>query len=71
MQRVTDLLDLEIGKYQLANAGRPPTLIRLGRHQVASLNQFAQLDGAGEFGPPSYRDIPVEELDDLSHLALW
>jgi len=71
MQTITDLLDLEIDKYQLANDGRPPTLIRLGRYQVASLNQYAQLDGFGELGPPSYRDIPVEQLDDVSHLALW
>jgi hypothetical protein len=71
MQKVTDLLDLEIDKFQLCNEGRQPTLIRLGRHQVASLQQCAQLDGVGEFGPPSYRDIPVEELDDVSHLALW
>jgi hypothetical protein len=70
MQKITELLDLEIDKYQLENEGRQPTLIRLGRHQVASLHQFVELD-VGEFGPPSYRDIPVEELDDVSHLALW
>lgn len=71
MQTIIHLIDEAIERFEREN-GRHPTLIRLGLNQLAGLRGFVyEYRASREPGPPNYRDIPVEELRDISRLEVW
>jgi hypothetical protein len=71
MQTIIHLLDEAIERFERENGSRP-TLIRLGLNQAAGLRGFTREYRASDMpGPPNYRDIPVEELRDMSVLEVW
>jgi hypothetical protein len=71
MQTIIHLIDAAIDRFERENH-RQPTLIRLGLNQVAGLRGFVyEYRTSGAPGPPNYRDIPVEELRDVSRLEVW
>lgn len=67
MKIINHVLNLEIDKFKL-EYGRLPSVMRLGRMQVASL-----LDGDADNAQScrmNYRDIPIELVDEEWHLGI-
>ncbi len=69
MKIIIHVLNLEIDKYKLAH-GRKPSVMRLGRKQLASLLELDEGYGAGISGRVNYQEIPIEAVDEEWHLAV-
>ena len=69
MKIIIHVLNLEIDKFKLAY-GRTPSVMRLGRKQLASLLELDEECGGGIAGPVNYREIPIEPVDEEWHLAV-
>jgi hypothetical protein len=67
---INHVLNLEIDKFKLAH-GRAPSVMRLGRKQLASL-----LESDDDHRTPQgctriiYREIPIEAVDEDWHLGV-
>ena len=68
MKIIIHVLNLEIDKFKLAH-GRTPSVMRLGRLQLASLQEVDEHRGC-EALPSNYREIPIEPVDEDWHLAM-
>jgi hypothetical protein len=65
---INHVLNLEIDKFKLAH-GRVPSVMRLGRKQLASLLESDELRVPGHTRI-IYREIPIEAVDEDWHLAV-
>ena len=69
MKIINHVLNLEIDKFKLEH-GRTPSVMRLGRKQLASLletTEQAVLQGCNRI---IYREIPIEAVDEDWHLGV-
>jgi hypothetical protein len=65
---IKHVLNLEIDKFKLAH-GRAPSVMRLGRKQLASLLESDEHRVPG-CTSMIYREIPIEAVDEDWHLAV-
>jgi hypothetical protein len=66
---INHVLNLEIDKFKL-EYGRQPSVMRLGRKQVASLLDVEEGWEEQMSCRMNYRDIPIEVVDEDWHLGI-
>ena len=69
MKIINHVLNLEIDKFKLAH-GRVPSVMRLGRKQLASLLESDEHCVPQGCTRMIYREIPIEAVDEDWHLAV-
>ena len=69
MKIINHVLNLEIDKFKLEH-GRVPSVVRLGRKQLASLLELDDDDALQGSTPIIYREIPIVPVDEEWHLGV-